>query len=123
MGTDAGVTSDSVEPSRVWRPIFMMRDKFDLAKIGIRKRREEIKIVFARQRAILVAKLRWIYSRWIVQKIISFDISFIFVFLALKLAGYGWTKENLLASLGLWFMIKEIFKHVRGVATSFRFKG
>jgi hypothetical protein len=41
------------------------------------------------------------------------DVTFIFLFFALKLFGYPWNWVTLLASLGAWFVIKDLFKHLK----------
>ena len=56
------------------------------------------------------------------QVVLSYDITFIFLFLSIKLLGYSWNATNLLGCIGLWVLIKELFKHVRGVASELRQK-
>lgn len=49
----------------------------------------------------------------LVQWISGVDITFVFLFFALYLFGYQWKWEVLLASLGLWLVIKEGFKLIK----------
>jgi hypothetical protein len=86
-----------------------------------RAKREEIKTEYLRRRAILIAKLKKVWDSWPVQKILGTDLTFIFIWLALYLFGFKWDWRLLLASIGLWFSVKEVFKQVRIVAGSFRF--
>jgi len=69
-----------------------------------------------------VAKLRRIFSSAIIKWLFSIDITFIFLFLALILFGYNWTWQTLLGAFGLWFVAKEIFKHIKEVARETRQK-
>ena len=49
------------------------------------------------------------FSQWL----LSLDVSWLFLFLAIKLLGYRWTWFNLIACLGAWVVIKEVFKQIR----------
>jgi len=41
----------------------------------------------------------------------TMDVTPLFVFLALRLVGYNWTLVNLLGSIGLWIVFKEVLRH------------
>ena len=59
------------------------------------------------------AKTKKAYESTSVQWLLSTDITFIFLFLGLKLFNYRWTWFNLIASIGAWIVTKELFKQVR----------
>ena len=65
------------------------------------------------------AKAARLFNAKTIQAILGLDITFIFVFLALYLFGYEWNWQVLLASFGLWIVIKEIIKYLNGIAMSF----
>ena len=71
---------------------------------------------------ILKAKLVKLFKSPVVQSMFTFDITFIFLFLALKLIGYQWSVINLIGCFGLWILTKELFKHTKSVASEFRKK-
>ena len=71
---------------------------------------------------IAKAKLLKVLNSKIIQSIISFDITFVFLFLALKLIGYKWSLINLIGCFGLWILTKELFKYIRTVASELRQK-
>jgi len=71
---------------------------------------------------IAKAKLLKVLNSKIIQSIISFDITFVFLFLALKLIGYEWSLINLIGCFGLWILTKELFKYIRTVASELRQK-
>lgn len=72
---------------------------------------------------ILKAKLLRLAKTPLIQLILGVDLTPFFLFLSLKLLGYEWSWETLIASLGLWIVITELFNHVRGVAYELRGKG
>jgi len=61
----------------------------------------------------LKAKFQKLMSKAPVQWLLELDITFVFVFLALKLWGFGWTWQTFLASIGVWYFIRELFYHIR----------
>ncbi len=69
---------------------------------------------------ILKARVKRLIDSKLIQYFLSFDITFIFVFLSLKLLNYNWNLETLLASFGLWIVVKEVFKYLRGIASEIR---
>jgi len=74
--------------------------------------------------------LDWIRMRWLIVKrkilnifetkpmqwLIAYDITFIFLFLALSLIGYAWNWKVLLGAFGSWILFKEVIKQLRMVA-------
>ena len=72
---------------------------------------------------MIKAKLIKIYNSAFVQWFFEQDITFIMVFFALYLFGYFWNWKVLLASFGLWYVAKEIFKYLRTIASEVRPRG
>jgi hypothetical protein len=64
------------------------------------------------------AKVSKLWKTNTIQTIASFDMTFIFLFLSLYLFGYAWRWETFLASIGLWIVAKEVFKHIKIIAAS-----
>jgi len=56
----------------------------------------------------------------LIQWLSNVDITFIFLFFSLYLFGYNWSWEVLIASFGLWIVIKELFKQIKVVITTKR---
>lgn len=48
--------------------------------------------------------------------LMTIDITFIFLWFSVLFLGLDWTWRTLLASFGLWYLLREIFKHLRLIA-------
>lgn len=62
------------------------------------------------------AKLRKFKEGLIFQKITSADITPVFLFMAIHLFGYEWNWKTLLGCVGLWIVVKELYKFAKDVA-------
>ena len=89
-------------------------------KKSIADRKEKIKQSITKFKLIILAKIKKFLGNPVMAWILDQDITFIFLFLALYLSGYQWNWKVLLASFGVWFVIKELLKHIRTIAREFQ---
>ena len=82
----------------------------------------KLKEKLRREYLVLKRKIINLGSKKFFQWLFSLDITPIFLFLALRLAGYEWNWWVFFASIGLWVFLLEVFKHLQMIMSELRKK-